>query len=785
MINLNLVEQQEPTIDPVCGMKVDPSHAAGSFLHAKTTYFFCSQHCLVRFRSDPDRFLKADAVVGGTNDTHSCCQLPTMPNTAMVGSGSTEYYCPMDPEIVQDHPGSCSVCGMALEPRSVQLGVVNPEQVQMTRRFALGLLCTVPIVLLAMSDLLPLPFGQTWVVTHPRTVNWIELFLSLPVIFWSGWPFLERAARSIQTRNLNMFTLIALGVGAAFSYSLCATVFPDWFPSDQRSMHGSIPTYFETATVITVLILLGQIFEIRARQRTTSAIRALMSLFPDSVRLIDATGEEKDVPLSQVSVGSLLRVRPGERIAVDGLVMEGQGTVDESMLTGESVPVEKSNGANLIAGSINLSGGLIMKATRIGQDTLLSRIIQYVSQAQTARAPIEKLVNRVSAIFVPFVLFSATVCFFYWAFWAAEPHFATGLINAVSVLIIACPCALGLATPMAVIVGMGRAATAGVLFRDAESMELLHQTDILFIDKTGTITEGKPRVTGLIAYDHFVENDLLSWSASLEQVSEHPFAKAIVNAAKERQLLLHKPDQYRMIPAQGIIGTVAGHQIIIGTPEFLNSQHVPFDPVHEKLDNFRRQGQTAIMIAVDQRTAGIVLLADQPKAVSSQAIQQLKEIGFRVIMLSGDNPITAQAIAALVGIDELRAGVSPEEKAKVVQSFQEQGHKVIMAGDGINDAPALAQADVGIAMGTGTDIAMFSARITLVKGDLLAIIRAWKISKSTHTVIRRNLLLAFLYNGLCIPVAAAGWINPMWASAAMSLSSLSVILNSLTVRWQK
>ncbi|AMV17429.1 heavy metal translocating P-type ATPase [Planctomyces sp. SH-PL14] len=758
---------QVAAIDPVCGMTVAPESAAETAVHKGQTFHFCSTGCYTKFRADPERYL-------GSKPHAHFHNAPAVPGT--------QYTCPMHPEIVQDGPGSCPKCGMALEPMqpSLQEGA-DPEYVDMRRRFVIGAALAAPIFLIAMGAMLPFPALAHFLHARMGALNWLQLVLSLPVVLWCGWPFLVRGWNSVVHRSPNMFTLIAIGVGAAFLYSVAATVAPLAFPEGFRGPGGSVEPYFDSAAVIVVLVLLGQVLELRARSQTGAAIRALLGLAPKTARVI-RDGNEADVLLADVRVHDRLRIRPGEKIPVDGLVEEGESAVDESMVTGEPMPVDKRTGDRLVGGTVNGTGGLVMRAERVGSDTLLAQIVHLVGQAQRSRAPIEKLVNRVAAYFVPAVLAAAVVTFFGWAVWGSEPRLAHALLNAVAVLIIACPCALGLATPMAIMVGTGKGASMGVLFRDAEALDRLRQVDTLIVDKTGTLTEGKPKLAGVTPAAGFSESEILSVAAGLELQSEHPLARAIVAAAKERQVGVAEVPGFRSVTGKGVIGTSGGRQVTIGNASLLEELSVDASSLTLQWDALRSEGQTVMAVAIDNQLAGLIGVADPIKGTTVEALRDLRAEGLQVWMATGDHPQTARAVATALGIDEVRAGVLPEAKSQIVEGLQRSGRTVAMAGDGINDAPALAQADVGIAMGTGTDIAMESAGVTLVKGDLRGIVRAIRLSRSTSAAIRQNLVLAFAYNAICIPAAALGWVSPIWASAAMSLSSVSVIANSLRLR---
>jgi Cu+-exporting ATPase len=698
----------------------------------------------------------------------------------------TEWTCPMHPEIVRDAPGACPICGMALEPRTVTVEQDNPELEDMTRRFWWSTAITAPILAVMISEFLPGRPLQT-MVPH-GWMNWMQLALATPVVLWGAWPFFVRGWASIVNRHLNMFTLIALGVGAAYGYSVIATLAPGVFPDSFRMM-GEVAVYFEPAAVIVVLVLLGQVLELRARSRTSSAIKNLLGLAPKTARRIEADGTERDVPLSDVHAGERLRVRPGERVPVDGVVLEGRTTIDESMVTGEPIPVEKESGAKVTGGTVNGTGTFVMRAERVGADTLLAQIVRMVSEAQRSRAPIQRLADTVAGYFVPAVIAVAVVTFAIWSQYGPEPRLAHALVNAVAVLIIACPCALGLATPMSIMVGTGRGAEAGVLIRNAEALEILEHVDTLVVDKTGTLTEGKPRLVTVAPQDSIDEARLLRYVASLEHVSEHPLAAAIVAGAKERGVSLVDVSDFESLTGKGVIGTIEGHRVAIGNIKMMEALPVSIDPLKEKADELRRTGQTVMFVAVDARAAGIVGVADPVKDTAREALDALHAEGIRVVMLTGDNRTTADAVARSLGIDHVEADVLPDQKATVVKDLQGKGQRVAMAGDGINDAPALAQADVGIAMGTGTDVAMESAGVTLVRGDLRGIVRARRLSRNTMRNIRQNLFFAFVYNVAGVPVAAGilyPWLgvllSPMIASAAMTFSSVSVIANALRLR---
>ena len=726
--------------------------------------------------------------------THSCCASHTHtkpPQTRALArstpaAASSAYTCPMHPEVVQDGPGSCPICGMALEPTTVSLDdAPNPELADMTRRFWIGSALAVPVVALAMGDML-LGMGLGGRV-DVRWTNWLGLALSTPVVFWGGRPFFERGWASIVNKSPNMFTLIALGIGAAYMFSLAATAAPGTFPAGFR-MHGVVETYFDTAVVVTVLVLLGQVLELQARGRTSSAIRQLLGLAPKTARVI-RSGVETEESIGHVRVGDLVRVRPGERIAVDGVVVEGRSSVDESMVSGEPIPVEKQAGSRVSGGTINGTGGFTMRAEKVGDDTLLAQIVRMVGEAQRSRAPIQRLADRVAAYFVPAVVVTAIVTFVVWAVWGPEPRLAHGLVNAVAVLIIACPCALGLATPMAIMVGTGRGAGAGVLLKNAEALERLEKVDTIVVDKTGTLTEGRPKVARVIGQAPFSEADVVRFAASLELASEHPLAAAVVAAATDRSLAVPAAAEFQSMTGQGVRGTVDGRAVVLGNAALMRAEGVDVSTLRGDADAAASQGQTVMFLAVDRAPAGFIAVADPIKASTPEAIRLLHGQGFRIVMLTGDSRKAADAVATVLGLDDAIADVQPGQKRDAIVRLQREGRVVAMAGDGINDAPALAQANVGIAMGTGTDVAIESAGITLVKGDLRAIARARALSRATMKNIRQNLFLAFVYNAVGVPVAAGVLypilgilISPVWASAAMTLSSLSVIGNALRLR---
>ncbi len=738
-----------------------------------------------------------------TADTYTCPMHPeirqsapgTCPKCSMAlerlapvaSHGATEYVCPMHPQIVRSAPGQCPICGMALEPRTASGEEENTELADMTRRFWVSVVLAAPLLALVMSDMLPgMPLRH---LVPPGWMPWIQLVLASPVVLWGGWPFFERGWASLANRSLNMFTLIALGVGAAYAYSVLATLAPGLFPGSFRGHGGEIGLYYEAAAIITALVLLGQVLELRARSHTSSAIKALLGLAPKIARRIEAGGTEHDVPIEHVQPGDLLRVRPGEKIPVDGVVTQGASAVDESMVTGEPIPVEKTKDNRVTAGTVNGTGGFVMRAERVGSDTLLAQIVHMVGEAQRSRAPIQRLADTVSSYFVPAVVGVAVATFIVWAAVGPEPRMAYAIVNAVAVLIIACPCALGLATPMSIMVGVGRGATAGVLIKNAEALEVLERVDTLVADKTGTLTEGKPRLMSVTPWPYQTEADVLRLAASLERGSEHPLAAAIVAGAEGRGLTFTDAHEFRSLTGRGVAGTVDGQRVALGNRKLLDELSIPISGLEYQAEKLRRDGQTVMFVAVNDKPVGLVGVADPIKASTAEAIELLRASGVRVVMLTGDNRTTAEAVARALGIDEVEADVLPEQKGAVIKRLQSQGHRVAMAGDGINDAPALAQAEVGIAMGTGTDVAMESAGVTLVKGDLRGIARARRLSRATMRNIRENLFFAFVYNALGVPIAAGVLyplfgllLSPIIASAAMSFSSVSVIANSLRLR---
>jgi len=843
--------QNESVIDPVCGMTVDPARAPGKQRHGNETYYFCSRRCMVKFIADPDTFLKEprqrDAHVHGApahpivdhpadtpqppeqptpvhsaaahvdpahGDTRAAptpkttvyvcpmdpevrepkpgacpkCGMALEPETLAAPATRTEYVCPMHPEIVRSEPGSCPICGMALEPRTVTLeDAPNPELVDMTRRFWISAALSLPLFILAMSDMFP---GQPLQhLASPRLLTWIQFALATPVVLWGGWPFFERGWQSIANRSLNMFTLIAIGVGAAYGYSVVATLFPGIFPESFYGHSGTVAVYFEAAAIITALVLLGQVLELRARSQTSSAIKALLGLAPKTARLIRDDGNEEDVPMDRVQAGDRLRVRPGEKVPVDGVVLEGETSIDESMVTGEPIPVEKFKGSKVTGGTVNGTGSVVMQAQRVGSETLLAQIVRMVSEAQRTRAPIQRLADVVSAYFVLAVLGVAALTFLGWALFGPEPRMVYAIVAAVSVLIIACPCALGLATPMSIMVGVGRGATEGVLIKNAEALEILEKVDTLVVDKTGTLTEGKPRLSEIIAAAGTERQEILRLAASLERASEHPLAAAIVAAAENEGAQLANTQDFRSLTGKGVVGKVDGHSVALGNVALLQELSIDAGPLRARAEDLRREGHTVMFVTIDNRAAGLVAVSDPIKQSTQEAIEILHREGVKIAMLTGDSRTTAEAVARRLGIDRVEAEVLPEQKAEVIKRLQAEGRIVGMAGDGVNDAPALAQAQVGIAMGTGTDVAIESAHVTLVKGDLRGIAKARRLSRATMRNIRQNLFFAFVYNVLGVPLAAGALypffgvlLSPIIASAAMTFSSVSVIANALRLR---
>ena len=757
--------------DPVCGMTVDPKTTPHVATHRDHTYYFCSTGCRGKFVAAPQNY------IGVASQKRS--EQPA----------GIIYTCPMHPQIRQVGPGSCPICGMALEPLVVSAEATpNIELVDMTRRFWIGLVITLPVLALEMGGHLT---GLMMFLSRQNS-NWIQLILATPVVLWAGWPFFVRGYRSVLTRNLNMFTLIAMGTGIAWLYSVVATMAPGIFPVQFREQDGAVAVYFEAAAVITVLVLLGQVLELRAREQTSGAIKALLDLAPRSARRIKPDGSDEEVTLDQIAVGDSLRVTPGEKVPVDGTLSEGHVSIDESLVTGESLPVTKEPGSKVIGGTLNTSGSFIMKAEKVGRDTMLSRIVQMVSEAQRSRAPIQRLADQVAGWFVPLVILIAIVAFVTWAIWGPEPRLAFGLVAAVAVLIIACPCALGLATPMSIMVGVGRGAQNGVLIKNAEALERFEKVDTLVVDKTGTLTEGKPAVTAVVPAEGIEEDELLRLAASVEQASEHPLAAAIVVAARTRGLSLSKVTDFDSPTGRGAIGVVDGKRVVLGNAKFLGELETTTESLAAAAEELRQDGATAIFVAVDGRAAGVLAIADPVKATTPAALKELTEAGIRVVMLTGDNRTTANAIARRLGITEIEADVLPDQKAAVVAKLKKEGRVVAMAGDGVNDAPALAAAEVGIAMGTGTDVAIESAGVTLLKGDLMGLVRARRLSRATMRNIRQNLFFAFIYNAAGVPIAAGVLyphfgilLSPIIAAAAMALSSVSVVGNALRLKMIK
>ncbi|MFA6155501.1 heavy metal translocating P-type ATPase [Mesorhizobium sp.] len=755
--------------DPVCGMAVDPTSGKPTAEHEGHLYHFCGERCRSKFVAEPAKYL---------GDRPEPMSMPK----------GTQYTCPMHPQIIRDKPGSCPICGMALEPMGVPGGDEgpNPELVDFTRRFWVSTVLSVPLLVIAMAPMLGLTFQA---LVDERTMVWLELALASPVVLWAAFPFFHRGWESILNRSPNMWTLISLGVGAAYLYSLVATLFPDIFPHQFRAHGGAVPVYFEAAAVIVALVFLGQVLELRAREQTGSAIRALLDLAPKSARLIGADGTERDVPLDTVKAGDRLRVRPGDAVPVDGTVLDGRTSIDESMITGEPLPVEKTEGDALTGGTLNKNGSLVMRAERIGAETTLARIVELVAKAQRSRAPIQGLADRVSFYFVPAVVLVAVVAFATWAIFGPEPSLIFAIVSAVSVLIIACPCALGLATPMSIMTATGRGAHAGVLIKEAAALERFASVDTLIVDKTGTLTEGRPKLTDVVPANGFSEDELLSLAAGLEKGSEHPLAEAIVEGAATRGLTVTEAGGFEAITGKGVSGTVSGRKVALGNAAMMADLGIDMSSLSARTVSLQTEGRTVMFVAVGRELAGIVAVADPIKATTAEAIRSLHAKGLTIVMATGDNERTASAIARSLGIDEVRAGLLPEQKAALVEDLRAKGRIVAMAGDGVNDAPALAAADVGIAMGTGADVAVESAGITLVKGDLNGIVRARILAQATIRNIRQNLFFAFLYNVLGVPVAAGvlypltgTLLSPMLAAAAMSLSSVSVISNALRLR---
>ena len=768
-------------IDPVCGMTVNQSAPAGTVEFEGQTYFFCSKHCVEKFHADPKLYVEpATGPLTQIGIRHE-------PVSVQHAVAAREYTCPMHPEIVRDSPGTCPICGMALEPRTITSEEEeNPELTDMTRRFWVSVFVTLPVFLIGMNDLLPgRPFER---LASMDVLGWIQFGLATPVVLWCGWPFFVRAWHSIINRSPNMFTLIGLGVAVAYLFSLIAKIAPGIFPESFKE-HGVVPVYFEAAAVITTLVLLGQILELRARSRTGAAIRALLHLAPKTARRIRKDGNDEDVPLDQVQMGDHLRVRPGERIPVDGRVIEGASFVDESMVTGEPVPVEKRKGDAVIGVTVNTTGSFVMTAEHVGSETVLARIVQMVAEAQRSRAPIQKVADIVASYFVPAVIVAAVITFLIWTLFGPEPRFAYALINAVAVLIIACPCALGLATPMSIMVAMGKGATVGVLFKNAEAIEMMRKIDTLIVDKTGTLTEGKPKLVSVVASEGVAEAELLMFAASIERASEHPLAAAVVSGAQERGIAPMRVDSFESVTGKGVRGIIAGRAVAIGNQALLDDLGIDGGGLSAEAERLRADGQTVMFVIIDGRANGLIAVADPIKSSTPAAIAALHAAGLQVVMVTGDNRTTAEAVAEKLHINHVFADVRPDQKLEIVRRLQDERHFVAMAGDGINDAPALAQAHVGVAMGSGTDVAMESAGVTLVKGDLRGIVRARRLSYATIRNIKQNLFWAFVYNVLGVPIAAGVLypvfgilLSPMIAAAAMSFSSVSVIANALRLR---
>ena len=837
------LEEQVTVLDPVCGMNINKETAPAFTRHKGIPYYFCCPRCLAKFEQDPDRYLRGAAPDGQCRcgDTqpespviqiaaplmqldaakylktptaskavptperkaeYTCpmhsevrqvrpgtcpkCGMALEPVHLAAPQKSVEYTCPMHPDIIRNKPGPCPICGMALEPREVTGQESNSELVDMTRRFWISVALTVPLLVLMLLDLSSRT--SEWIASGVK--GWIEFAFATPVVIWAGWPFFQRGWASLVNRHLNMFTLIALGTGASFLFSVVAILFPNTIPASFRSHMGGVPLYFEPAAVITALVLLGQVLELRARSQTSSALKSLLGLAPKTARVIDEEGHEEDRPIDQIRIGNTLRVRPGEKIPVDGVVVDGTSSVDESMISGEPIPVEKATGARVTGATVNGTGGFTMRAERVGSDTLLSQIVRLVSEAQRTRAPIQRLADVVASYFVPAVVLAAVLTFAGWAIWGPEPRLGHAFVNAVSVLIIACPCALGLATPMSIMVGTGRGATVGVLIRNAEALELLEKMNTLVVDKTGTLTEGKPKlVTVLPVSADLSEADLLHFAASLEQSSEHPLGAAIIAGAKDRSVVLEKATNFQSVTGKGVAGEVANRKVLLGNRKLLEDAGIPTGEISSKAEQLRNEGQSVMLVAIDGKPAGLIGVADPIKASTQEAVELLHRESIRITMLTGDSKTTANAVAQKLGIDDVEAEVLPEQKAEAIKKIQAMGKIVGMAGDGVNDAPALAQAQIGIAMGTGTDVAMESAGITLVNGDLRGIARALRLSRATMSNIRQNLFFAFFYNVLGVPLAAGVLypffgllLSPMIASAAMTFSSLSVIMNALRLR---
>ena len=769
-------------IDPVCGMRVDPLTAEHSYRLDDTVYYFCSSSCRTKFVSNSAKYLD--------RSHQRVHEQATQPRATRPADGERLWTCPMHPQIVQHEPGDCPICGMALEPMIPTAGEDNPELKLMTQRFWVGAVLSLPLLVLAMPHIFPGTSLGQWLPT--RGTIWLQFLLATPVVLWGGWPFFKRGWASVVNRNLNMFTLIAIGTGIAYVYSVVAGLLPGLLPASFRFATGEVPVYFEVAAVIVTLVLLGQVFELRARSETSGAIRALLDLAPKLARIVRSDGAEEDITLDQVAPGDHLRVRPGEKIPVDGTVLDGHSAVDQSMITGEPIPVEKLPGDAVTGATLNTTGSFLMRAERVGRDTLLSRIVGMVAEAQRSRAPIQALVDKVSAWFVPVVIATAIISFAVWSIFGPAPAVVFALVNAVAVLIIACPCALGLATPISIMVGTGRGAQAGVLVKNAEALELMEKIDTIVVDKTGTLTEGRPRLAGVIPSPGFAEAELLGLTASLEASSEHPLSAAITEGAKERGLSLSPTSGFRALPGKGVTGVVEGKQIAVGNCALLAEMNADPRDLAQRAETLRQEGQTVMLVAIDGRAAGMIAVVDPIKENAIGALGALRHEGIGVVMLTGDSRTTAEAVARRLGIREVLAEVLPDQKAAAVKRLQAEGRYVAMAGDGVNDAPGLAQAEVGIAMGTGADVAIESAAITLLRGDLDGIVRARRLSRATMRNIRQNLFFAFVFNSLAVPIAAGALypafgllLNPIIASAAMSLSSILVVGNALRLRSAK
>jgi Cu+-exporting ATPase len=753
--------------DPVCGMNVDPKNAAGKSNYNEAAYYFCSTHCKTKFNSNPESYLSDKK----------------LEKTVIQEGANVKYTCPMHPEVISDKLEDCPICGMALEPMEILLeDTENPELIDMAKRFWVSTALALPLLIIAMGGMFTGGMFGHW-------QTWVELALATPVVFWGGAPFFVRGWKSLKTLNLNMFTLIAIGTGVAYGYSVIATLFPAIFPEALKNASGTIPVYYESAAVIIALVLMGQVLELRARDKTGSAIKALLGLAPKTARLVHDDGREEDVSLEYIQKGNILRVRPGEKIPVDGIVIEGQSSVNESMVTGESIPVEKNEGDTVVGATVNGTGSLLMKAERVGKETLLYQIVQMVNEAQRSRAPIQNLADKIASYFVPVVIGVSIVTFIIWGIWGPEPRFAFALVNMVAVLIIACPCALGLATPMSIMVGTGKGAIVGVLIKNADVLETMEKVDTLVVDKTGTLTEGKPKVVAIQTAELFSETELLTWTASVEKVSEHPLAEAIISKAKDSDLNVESCSDFNSYTGKGVEGIVNGKKISIGNLTWMKELNVGFGRFENNAEKMQEEGATVMFIAIDAKPAGIIGVADPIKETTISALTELKNTGLNIVMITGDNEKTAMAVATKLGIENVKADVLPDQKYDIIKKLKDEGRIVAMAGDGINDAPALVQADVGIAMGTGTDVAMESADMTLIKGDLFGIVRGRQLSKATMKNIRQNLFWAFAYNSLGVPLAAGILypffgllLSPMIAAAAMSLSSVTVIGNALRLR---